>query len=302
MPSRQARSWIRNPHRPTGRNYTPAARDGRLDDVRRLLEQGADPNAREGGDNTYPLHWAAAARHVEVARCSSMPVAMFTVSATVHRWTLNRLEPPSSTRTTSRPASSRRVHAKLGGAARRAWRAPSHLFRDVASVTSISSGRSWPPIPRALAAAMSTFEHGLTPIHFAISRSATTSVDTAARARSGSGGVQPARSSRARDGDAARRSRGHGGMRARCRRGQPPGDPARAQRARWQGLAGSTRKIVPMIAGARHRRGAALGICRFEFKSSHVLARTALLNFAMVSFRQCRGDAEHAPGSPGGTT
>src|SRR4030095_1469951 len=45
-----------------------AARDGRLDDVRRLLEQGADPNAREEGDNTYPLHWAAAARHVEVAR------------------------------------------------------------------------------------------------------------------------------------------------------------------------------------------------------------------------------------------
>src|SRR6476469_1079290 len=45
-----------------------AARDGRLDDVRRLLEQGADPNTREEGDNTYPLHWAAAARQVEVAR------------------------------------------------------------------------------------------------------------------------------------------------------------------------------------------------------------------------------------------
>lgn len=50
----------------TGLHY--AARDGRLDVVRLLLEHGADPNAREAGDHTYPLHWAAAHRAVEVAR------------------------------------------------------------------------------------------------------------------------------------------------------------------------------------------------------------------------------------------
>lgn len=50
----------------TGLHY--AARDGRLDVVRLLLEHGADPNAREAGDNTYPLHWAAAHRALEVAR------------------------------------------------------------------------------------------------------------------------------------------------------------------------------------------------------------------------------------------
>ena len=45
-----------------------AARHGHIETVRLLLEHGADPNARETGDNTYPLHWAAAHGHVEVVR------------------------------------------------------------------------------------------------------------------------------------------------------------------------------------------------------------------------------------------
>ncbi len=45
-----------------------AARAGRTRAVAVLLAAGADPNVREKGDNTYPLHWAAAARHVEVVR------------------------------------------------------------------------------------------------------------------------------------------------------------------------------------------------------------------------------------------
>jgi ankyrin repeat protein len=43
-----------------------AARAGDRERVHRLLADGADPNAREGGDNTYPMHWAAAAGHLEV--------------------------------------------------------------------------------------------------------------------------------------------------------------------------------------------------------------------------------------------
>jgi ankyrin repeat protein len=33
-----------------------------------LLERGLDVNVREKGDNTYPMHWAAAAGHLDVVR------------------------------------------------------------------------------------------------------------------------------------------------------------------------------------------------------------------------------------------
>ena len=39
-----------------------------LDAVRLLLEHGADPNARDEGDNAYPLHFAAGAGRVDVVR------------------------------------------------------------------------------------------------------------------------------------------------------------------------------------------------------------------------------------------
>ncbi|MBI1876481.1 MAG: ankyrin repeat domain-containing protein [Acidobacteria bacterium] len=45
-----------------------AAQRGHVDAVRLLLDHGADPNAREAGDNTYALHWAAAHGHLETVR------------------------------------------------------------------------------------------------------------------------------------------------------------------------------------------------------------------------------------------
>ena len=45
-----------------------AAQSGHLEAVELLLKHGADPNARENGDNTYPLHWAAANRNLEIVR------------------------------------------------------------------------------------------------------------------------------------------------------------------------------------------------------------------------------------------
>ena len=45
-----------------------AARHGQLAAVNELIERGADVNAREEGDNTYPMHWAAAAAHLDVVR------------------------------------------------------------------------------------------------------------------------------------------------------------------------------------------------------------------------------------------
>jgi len=45
-----------------------AAHLGQLAAVDLLLQRGIDPNVRERGDNTYPMHWAAAAGHVDVVR------------------------------------------------------------------------------------------------------------------------------------------------------------------------------------------------------------------------------------------
>src|SRR4051812_5145558 len=45
-----------------------AARKGRLAVVDTLLSGGLDPNVREQGDNTTPMHWAAAAGKIEVVR------------------------------------------------------------------------------------------------------------------------------------------------------------------------------------------------------------------------------------------
>jgi ankyrin repeat protein len=45
-----------------------AAQNGSLAAVDLLLSRGLDVNARERGDNTYAMHWAAAAGHLDVVR------------------------------------------------------------------------------------------------------------------------------------------------------------------------------------------------------------------------------------------
>lgn len=45
-----------------------AAQNGRLPVVDELLARGLDVNTREKGDNTYAMHWAAAAAHLDVVR------------------------------------------------------------------------------------------------------------------------------------------------------------------------------------------------------------------------------------------
>jgi len=45
-----------------------AAQHGHLAAVNLLLERGLDVNTREKGDNTYPMHWAAAAGRLDVVR------------------------------------------------------------------------------------------------------------------------------------------------------------------------------------------------------------------------------------------
>ncbi len=45
-----------------------AAHSGCVSAVDLLLARGLDPNAKEEGDKTYPMHWAAAAGHAEVVK------------------------------------------------------------------------------------------------------------------------------------------------------------------------------------------------------------------------------------------
>ena len=45
-----------------------AAHNGHLGGVDYLLKRGIDPNTREKGDNTYPMHWAASAGHLSVVK------------------------------------------------------------------------------------------------------------------------------------------------------------------------------------------------------------------------------------------
>ena len=45
-----------------------AAQNGHPSAVDLLLRRGLDPNSREKGDNTYAIHWAAAAGHLDVVR------------------------------------------------------------------------------------------------------------------------------------------------------------------------------------------------------------------------------------------
>jgi ankyrin repeat protein/catechol 2,3-dioxygenase-like lactoylglutathione lyase family enzyme len=58
----------RSANRLGGTGLHVAAGRGYVDAVRLLLEHGADPNARDEGDNAYPLHFAAASGHLETVR------------------------------------------------------------------------------------------------------------------------------------------------------------------------------------------------------------------------------------------
>jgi hypothetical protein len=257
-----------------------AAQAGRLADVRRLLEQGADPNAREGGDNTYPLHWAAAGSHVEIAR------ALLDAGGDVHGvgdvhmmdvigWATfyhAHDEPPNELSARARELVALLV---VRGARHHIFSAMSvgdlDLIRRVVAAD-----------PAALARRMSKFEHGLTPIHFAISRKRYDIVDLlvalGADLEARNLHDQTALETAMLRGDREAMQR----LRAAGARVPEAGDPA-ALRDEVSGLAGSTRKIVPMIlvpdVAAALRWYLSIG-----FKELASFGEDGVLNFAMVSF------------------
>lgn len=139
-----------------------AARAGQLEAVRLLLAHGADPNAREEGDNTYPLHWAAARSDLEIVR------ALLDAGGDVQG--LGDVHEQDVIGWATYFASDNGEAAPSVVALLLERGAHHHIF-SVISLGDLDAIRQLVvDDPKALDRRMSRFEHGLTPLHFAMSR------------------------------------------------------------------------------------------------------------------------------------
>src|SRR5262245_11245554 len=271
-----------------------AAQSGDLNAVRSLLEQGGDPNAREEGDNTTPLHWAAAGRHVDVAR------ALLDAGADVHGvgdlhemdvigWAAYfhaRDEPPNQ----RSPGAKEMLALLVERGARH------HIFSaicvgDLDLIRQVVADN-----PKALERRMSRFEHGLTPLHFAISRKRWDIVDLlialgADLEARNLHDQTPLETAMLRgDLEAVRRLHAAGAK-------APTGATAPPSAADLAAFAGSTRKLVPMIMVPDIAKALAWYVS-IGFKELTRFGEGGVLNFAMISF----GGAEvmlNIHGTPG---
>jgi ankyrin repeat protein len=140
-----------------------AAQSGHVGAVQ-LLERGAGPNAREAGDNTYPLQWAAAKGHLETVR------ALLDAGSDVHGigddhvldvigWATFYHAPAHASR-----GNTDVVSLLLRRGARH------HIFSAISVGDLHLIQKLVEQNPEALDRHMSRFEQGQTPLHFAMSR------------------------------------------------------------------------------------------------------------------------------------
>lgn len=257
-----------------------SAKRGHSDVVRLLLQHGANPNAREAGDNTFPLHWAAAGGHLEVVR------AVLDAGGDVHGlgdvhmrdvigWaTLYRAPGDDANQM---DASRRQLIALLLERG-----ADHHIFSaicigDLDLIRGVVEQN-----PELLDRRLSRFEHGMTPVHFAIHRRRYDILDLLIElgadleAEDGSGQTALAVAMLRGDQEAMRRLHSAGA--------KPPATTAPSTfAANVRKLADSVSKGVPMIYVPDVRR-ALEWYTSIGFKELARYEDDGLVNFGMVSF------------------
>jgi ankyrin repeat protein len=256
-----------------------AARAGHARVAQLLLAHGADPNAREAGDNTYPLHWAAALGHLDVVR------ALLDAGGDVHGvGDVHELEVigwatvfrPPGDGTAALDPSRRALLALLleRGAAHHIFSAMS--LGDLPLIQAVVEQN-----PDALDRRLSRFEHGQTPLHFAITRKRDDILDLLIalgadlEATDARGQTALAVAMLRGDREAARRLQQAGAV------APTAGAPA-ASRVDMAGLADSVQKGVPMIYVPDVAR-ALEWYASIGFKEIARYADDGLVNFGMVS-------------------
>ncbi len=253
-----------------------AARAGHADVVMLLLEHGADPNAREAGDNTYPLHWAAAHRHIETVR------ALLDAGGDVHGmddvheldaigWATFFHAPDGA------PGDSPEVAALL------VERGARHHIFSAMSIGDLNLIRALvEQDPKALDRRMSRFEKGMTPLHFALSLKRYDILDLLIElgadleAKDQSGKTALGAAILRVDREAMSRLEAAG-----AKLPEPVAPPA--SDASLAKLAGSVSKGVPMIYVPDVAR-ALDWYCSIGFKEIARYEEDGLVNFGMVSF------------------
>jgi ankyrin repeat protein len=254
-----------------------AAARGHRDVVRLLLRHGADPNARDAGDNASPLHFAAGGGHIEVVRLLLDAGADVHGHGDVHEsdvigWATALVGPNDV------PSNVGSLLLERG--------ARHHIFSAIATgdlnlIRSLVEDN-----PEALDRRMSRFEHGQTPLHFAISRQRhdildlliELGADLEARDLSGRTALEAAMMR----GDKEAMQRLHEAG-AQAPRVQSAGDFT----ARMSALARSVAKGVPMIYVPDVARALDWYVS-IGFKELNRFDDDGLVNFGMVAF----GNAE----------
>jgi ankyrin repeat protein len=141
-----------------------AAQGGHVDTVRLLLDHGADPNAREQGDNTYPLHWAAAHGYPETVR------ALLDAGGDIHGFgDVHELDVIGWATFSHAPDRAQGDNPDVVSLLVQRG-ARHHIFSAISAGNLDLIRKLVEENPEALDRRMSRFEQGQTPLHFAMSR------------------------------------------------------------------------------------------------------------------------------------